>query len=187
MTRSTLPTRDVEPEVTLGAAEGTRGVPPPPRVGKSHVITLQSAGVPSVHSEDSRLVPSLYSFFFNNERKKQALCLQRTSFLHFLLQRSRGAGATSSTSNSGESTISVKWSETMNNLSNVTLCISALCAAALSQVTTSQCHLDTLASSRPSDRPHVYRSFPNGQQPESPSVRTCLESLRVDRVRAPGR
>lgn len=29
-------------------------------------------------------------FFLNNEKKKQALCLQRTSFLRFILQISRG-------------------------------------------------------------------------------------------------
>lgn len=34
--------------------------------------------------------PLSYLFFFNNEKKKQALCLQRTSFLRFILQISRG-------------------------------------------------------------------------------------------------
>lgn len=44
-------------------------------------------------------------------------------YLHFA--NKQGASAVFSTLNSGESTIFFKWSETMNNLKNVTLCIPA--------------------------------------------------------------
>lgn len=135
----------------------------PTQIGKCYVINLQNGRL-SLCTQLKLIIlfkPLCFGDFFNNEKKKQALCLQRTSFLRFTFQISRGWVQFSAHEilekaqffSSGQRPwiISKMW---------LSVYLPS-CAVALSQVTTSQCHTDTsnLAFSTFPDTRHVYCSF----------------------------
>lgn len=82
-----------------------------------------------------------------------------------------------------------KWSETMTTLYNATLCVPAFlcCHATLRHAAPRQRHADDTGHPprlRPATR--LLLVFPVAGSQRSPKVRTCLQSLQADRVRAIG-
>lgn len=63
---------------------------PPPQIGKYYIINLRNGRLSLCTQLKLIIIFKPLLFFLNNEKKKQALCLQRTSFLCLILQISRG-------------------------------------------------------------------------------------------------
>lgn len=154
---------------------------------------FHAAGCPSVDSGTFHYFwPFILTTFFKWE-DKASLLLAKDFIFTFHFANKQGASAVLSALNSGESTIFFKWSETMNNLENVTLCIPAFvcCSATPSDhISVSRWHhrFSTLFISRWTTCLLLIFQMASSQEPPlpPPQVRICLQSLQADRVRANG-
>lgn len=160
---------------------------------------FHAAGCPSVDSGTSHCFwPFILTTFFYRRRQSKPSVSKGLHFFTFHFANKQGASAVFSTLNSGESTIFFfKWSETMNNLENVTLCIPAFvcCSATPSDhISVSHWHhrFSTLFISRWTTCLLLIFQMASSQEPPlppplpPPQVRICLQSLQADRVRANG-
>lgn len=124
---------------------------------------FHAAGCPSVDSGTFHCFwPFILMTFFYRRRQSKPSVSKGLHFFTFHFANKQGASAVFSTLNSGESTIFFSSGRRPWIISKMWLYVYLpLCAVALRQVTTSQCHIDTtdLAPSSSPDGRRVYCSF----------------------------
>lgn len=153
-------------ERSLRRQRGQAKTRPPPQIGKRHVPSLQNGRPSLLYTAKTHDYFQAFMFFLTMRRKSKPYVCKGLHFYFSFLQISRGRVQFSAHQILEKAQFFFSSGQRPWTISKMWLYVYLpSCAVALSQATTSRCHIDT-SDSAFSTSPDMFTArFPNGQQP----------------------